>query len=75
MKAYEHLMWDVSPAALEWIGAAVAVRFGVGDAVSNPEIRAEIQNFINECRGRLQHVTAGEPDISQGAAPTDGWLA
>jgi hypothetical protein len=75
-KDHEHLRVDISPAALDHVRAAVeqylvGAEFPVG-------IGTEIQNFANECRARLQHAAAGEPDISEtvpGRSTDEDWLA
>lgn len=81
-KLYEHLAVDITPGALEWIGTVVQTTYDL-EAEKSEELRpeqwAEVLNFANECRARLQHVMAGSPDISQGAtvpsrSDEEGWL-
>lgn len=80
-KLYEHLHIDITPAALEFI-AKTLERF----AGPSPDERTaiEVQNFINECRARVQHAAAGILDLTPpdplvtGAVPghssQDDWL-
>lgn len=62
MSKHEHLHVDISPAALNWIshmldGASAHLPFN--------SMRIEVENFVSECRARVQHAAAGEPDISE----------
>ena len=71
---YEHLHVDISPAALELVEAALITWLtSIYDPASDrvPALSQELWNLVNECRARLQHVAAGEPDISEAQAD---WL-
>lgn len=69
---HEHLRVDISPAALEAIAALIETGGSEDghywDRIPR-EVQVEIENFINECRARVQHAAAGEPDTSEDPLP------
>lgn len=77
-KLYEHLHLDITPRALDYIRDAVETTSRVKECAifsCLPEsVRTEVQNFISECRARLQHVAIGEGDNIPGRSNTGDWL-
>lgn len=49
---YEHLVYDISYAALRVV--ARATRAAVGGTL-DLTVQAELENFVNECDNRIQH--------------------
>ena len=73
---YEHLKLDMSTEAVEHLGNILAAAADHPPPMSDTA-RGDLKNLENECYARLQHVLAGEPDISQalpGRSDEEGWL-
>ena len=68
---FEHLHVDLSPAAIAEVEQAIQRQLD-DDSERSASVVIELQNLANECRARLQHVLAGEPDISE---PEADWLS
>ncbi len=77
MILYEHLHIDISPAALELIADMLEAHNPFPNRNAG-QVGIEVQNFINECRARLQHVVARIPDLDDavpGRSNTEDWLS
>lgn len=81
-KLYEHLHVDISPHALEYIANALDDGPHSQRYALPPEQQAEVQNFISECRARVQHANAGIEDPPEnctcptvpGRSDNEDWL-
>jgi len=73
----EHLHVDISPWALQVI--ADVLEHAVPLLNGQPaDIQYEVQNFMNECRARVQHAAIGMPDTAlelHGETGEEDWLA
>src|ERR1700722_17249425 len=61
---YEHLAYDISPAALHYVGAAVTGYLKQFTNIKS-ETLVELENFRNEIDARLQRAALGEHDESK----------
>ena len=65
MSRYEHLVCDITPAALHYVGVAVA-QYVKGFTNIKSETLVELENFRNEIEARLQRIAAESKPIPNG---------